>query len=53
MSMGLCPFCEKSIKDYKPVSGFCAPEYYATMREHHLDPITGHADNCQYKEIRL
>ena len=53
MTMGLCPFCERQIKNWKPMTGFLAPEWWATMREHKIDGGTGHDETCLYKEIRL
>ena len=53
VAMGLCPFCEHSIKGWKPVSGAFAPEWYETMREHGIDPSTGHKADCIAKKVRL
>ena len=54
MSMGLCPFCEKKIKGWKPPpAGSFAPEAYATLREYGLDPSTGHAAGCAHKSVTL
>lgn len=53
MHMGLCPFCERQIKGWQPVFGAFAPEWYATQREHGIDPSTGHAGTCRHKEVRL
>ena len=53
MHMGLCPFCEQQIKGWKAPFGSFAPEAWATLREHNIDPSTGHRESCAYKEIRL
>ena len=53
MLMGMCPFCEERIKNWKPVFGSFAPEWWATIREVGRDPNTGHKLNCKYKNIRL
>lgn len=53
MNMGMCPFCEKQIKGWKPVFGSFAPEWWATMREKGIDPATGHLESCQHKNISL
>lgn len=50
---GLCPYCNEQIKDYKHPMGSFAPEAYATLREHGIDPSTGHKQSCKHKEIRL
>jgi hypothetical protein len=53
MIMGKCPFCERTIKDWKPVVGSFAPEFYATCYDHGIDPSTGHKEDCPYKDIKL
>lgn len=50
---GLCPYCNEQIKGYKPPVGSFAPEAYATLREHGIDPSTGHKESCEHKEIKL
>lgn len=53
MQMGLCPFCERNIKGWKPMFGSFAPEWWATQREKGVSPATGHKESCPYKEISL
>ena len=53
MAMGLCPFCEKRIKAWKPVFGSFAPEWWATVRESGRDPATGHAKDCPHPAVTL
>lgn len=53
MAMGLCPFCERSIKNWKAVTGFCAPEWWATMDEHGVDGASGHLKSCTHKKVKL
>ena len=51
--MGKCPFCERTIKGYSSPEGSFAPEAWATLREHGVDPSSGHSENCVHKDIRL
>jgi hypothetical protein len=44
---GECPDCGRRVKDWKPMFGSFAPEWWATMREHGIDPATGHNANCR------
>lgn len=53
MTMGLCPFCEQRIRRWKVPLGSFAPEAWATLREHGIDPSTGHKQSCPHKTIRL
>jgi hypothetical protein len=53
LAMGLCPYCENPIRGWKPVCGFTAPEWYATMREIGVDPFTGHKQSCPCKEVSI
>jgi len=53
MQMGVCPFCEAPIKNWKAPVGSFAPEMWATLRERGIDPGNGHREDCQYKKIRL
>ena len=50
---GECPECGNVIKGWKPVFGSFAPEWWATMREHNIDPATGHSDSCSNKSLKL
>jgi hypothetical protein len=51
--LGKCPYCEQSVRGWKPVFGAFAPEWWATMREHGIDGANGHRENCAHKDIRL
>lgn len=54
MAMGLCPFCERRVKGWRPPEpGSFAPEAWATLRERGIDGRTGHGERCAYKEIAL
>lgn len=53
VAMGLCPFCEQRIKNWESVTGFFAPEWWATMDEHGIDGATGHKKSCAYKKVSL
>ena len=53
MLLGICPYCKSKIKDWKPVFGSFAPEWWETMRENGIDPSTGHKASCKHKEFRL
>ena len=48
--IGKCPFCRKEIKGWH---GYAGQEHATMMRERGLDPVTGHAESCPRKEIRL
>lgn len=47
-----CPDCGRNVKDWKPMFGGLAPEWWATMREHGIDPSTGHLSNCKNKNFK-
>lgn len=51
--LGKCPFCSRPVKGWKPVFGYFAPEWFATMRENGIDPSSGHRANCAQKDIRI
>ena len=53
MLMGLCPFCEQQIRGWEPVTGFCAPEFWASCDDRGIDGGTGHKKSCEHKEITL
>ena len=53
ISMGLCPFCEQSIRGYKAPLGSFAPEAFVTLREAGIDPCNGHATDCKHREITI
>lgn len=44
---GICPECTQDVKDWKAPVGSFAPEMWATLREMHIDPTTGHKDGCK------
>lgn len=46
VNVGKCPECEQPTRDYKPPLGSFAPEAFATLREHGIDPGTGHKIGC-------
>ncbi len=46
---GICPECKNNVRDWKPPSGSFAPEAYATLREHDINPSTGHKNGCSYE----
>lgn len=46
---GKCPECGQKIQGWIAPSGAFAPEAWATLREHGIDPKTGHKENCQNK----
>ena len=48
VAAGYCPKCERKVRDFKPVFGSFAPEWWATMRENGLDPGTGHKQGCTW-----
>jgi len=43
---GKCPSCGRLVKDWKSPTGAFAPEAWATLREHGIDPSTGHLKTC-------
>lgn len=43
---GLCLVCRQPVRDWKPVFGSFAPEWWETQREHGVDPASGHKLNC-------
>jgi hypothetical protein len=47
LSEGICSGCGQKTKDWEPVFGSFAPEWWATMRENGIDPATGHKLNCK------
>jgi hypothetical protein len=49
---GECPECGRKVKDWKPMFGAFAPEWWATMREQGIDPATGHRAICSRKQRR-
>lgn len=53
INIGLCPFCERPIKGWKPLTGAFAPEWWATQKEHGIDAASGHTESCPHKKIRL
>ena len=50
---GKCPVCKRVIKGWKPVFGYFAPEWWATMRENGIDPGSGHTASCNNKSFKL
>lgn len=51
---GKCPECKQYVKGYKSPTGHClAPELFQTMREHGIDPCTGHKFGCSIPKIKL
>ena len=50
---GKCPFCERNIKGWKPLFGFFASEWWATMNEDGIDGGSGHLKTCPHKDLRL
>lgn len=46
---GVCPRCDQPVRDWEPPSGPFAPEAYATLREHGINPSTGHKKGCSYE----
>ena len=50
---GYCQECERKIQGWKPMFGGLAPEWWATMREHGIDPSTGHSSSCTNKKLRI
>lgn len=50
-SEGKCPECEKPVRDYKVPTGYFAPEIYATLREHGINPINGHKFGCSLGKV--
>ncbi len=51
LTMGLCPFCEAPIRSYRSPEGSFAPEAWATLREHNINPSTGHKADCRHQQI--
>jgi len=54
MSMGLCPFCERHIRGWRPLhinSGVA--QALAAMETNGIDHRTGHALDCDYKRITI
>lgn len=43
---GRCVECRELVRGYNAPSGSFAPEAWATLREHGIDPATGHKDGC-------
>lgn len=50
-TIGCCPYCEREVCCWKSPSGSFAPEVWATLREHGIDPATGHKENCPHKVV--
>ena len=50
VSAGKCPECEQRVRDYEPPLGSFAPEAFATLREHGIDPCTGHKFGCSISQ---
>lgn len=48
--LGKCPSCGQIVKDWKVPTGAFAPEAFATLREHNIDPGTGHKTSCQLRK---
>jgi hypothetical protein len=46
VNAGKCPECEQKVRGYEPPMGSLAPEGWATLREHGIDPATGHKQGC-------
>ena len=53
LNMGLCPFCERKIRGFRSPEGSFAPEAWAELREHGIDPSSGHKETCAHKKISL
>jgi len=53
MAMGKCPFCEASIRGWKPLFGSFAPEWWEIVRESGRDPESGHMQDCVHKDIHI
>jgi hypothetical protein len=51
--LGKCPYCQRSIKAWKAPMGSFAPEAWATLREHGVNPGNGHMQACTHQDIRL
>lgn len=47
---GICPECKQQVRDYKPPTGYFAPEAYATLREIGINTSTGHKIGCSYDD---
>ena len=46
---GKCPSCGRKVKDWSVPAGSFAPELWATLREHGIDPVSGHQEMCPEK----
>ena len=49
IACGHCPKCERKVVGYVTPFGSFAPEIWATLREHGIDPATGHKQNCEWR----
>lgn len=43
---GICPYCDREVRDWSAPTGYFAPEAYAALREQGIDPATGHRKDC-------
>lgn len=48
LSEGRCLDCGMPTKDWEPMFGSFAPEWWASMRERGIDPATGHKFTCKH-----
>jgi hypothetical protein len=50
IAQGRCPWCHNRVKDWKPLF---SDTWWPTMCELGVDPLTGHLQNCEHKNIAL
>jgi len=48
LAKGLCPGCRRPTAGWEVPLGSFAPEAFATLRDHSIDPSTGHRVGCKY-----
>lgn len=47
MQLGLCPFCEATIRGWKPP---IPTDAWERLKERGIDPGNGHKADCEYKD---
>jgi hypothetical protein len=50
---GECPECKRQIRGWKAPHGYFAPEAWATLREHGVNPATGHLAICSRQSLEI
>ena len=50
IARGRCPCCHNRVKNWRPLLPYT---WWSTMCELGVDPVTGHLQNCEHKDIAL